>query len=598
MNLPDTLLAEDRNEARHHRQAAELVLRSGQARIVAPHTGSVGDESAVNPSEFLLVFCPWKFDDESAGVVEVLHRPGASPKAQRGYLRFLTVICEIVADFHRHRQVREFRNGIVQWRRFEQFSERVHSSFDLEATAYQIANEGRRFVDCDRVSVLITRGSNCRLVAVSGVDTFNPRSNVIRHLERLAAAVIVGHGSLWHPQDPERLPPETSELLHAYLDDTHSRTLIIVPLQVDDAEQDLGPQHARGVLAVEQFHGELDDGLRARVDMTCRHSALAMRNALELKSIPFVRPLRWLGKARWCLRMRNLPKTLLALLAFIAVVIALAVVQTDFEVEARGKLQPEDLRDVFAPSEGVVIDLRAVHAETVRAGEILAVLRTPELDLEFQRVWGELQTAQKRLTAVEAERLRNPREIDNQQRRRNQLTAEEEELKELVRSLQRQYEMVQEQQAQLEVRSPVDGQVLTWDLTRLLEARPVQRGQVLMSVGTLDGPWVLELEIPDDRIAYVLWAQQESGSELDVNFILATNPGIAYEGSIKNIAGRAEITESGDCAVLATVSINRDEIPELMPGATVVARIYCGRRSIGYVWLHDLFEAVWSWIAF
>jgi hypothetical protein len=47
-----------------------------------------------------------------------------------------------------------------------------------------------------------------------------------------------------------------------------------------------------------------------------------------------------------------------------------------------------------------------------------------------------------------------------------------------------------------------------------------------------------------------------------------------------------------------TVGVDHERIAERAPGAGVVARIHCGRRSVGYVWLHDLIEAVRSRIAF
>ena len=34
------------------------------------------------------------------------------------------------------------------------------------------------------------------------------------------------------------------------------------------------------------------------------------------------------------------------------------------------------------------------------------------------------------------------------------------------------------------------------------------------------------------------------------------------------------------------------------PGASVTAKVHCGRRSIGYVWLHDLFEWFQSRVLF
>ena len=44
--------------------------------------------------------------------------------------------------------------------------------------------------------------------------------------------------------------------------------------------------------------------------------------------------------------------------------------------------------------------------------------------------------------------------------------------------------------------------------------------------------------------------------------------------------------------VLVTVRINRDQIPQLRPGATVLPKIHCGRKPIGYVWFHDLWDAL------
>jgi len=602
-NLAETRLEENADDRWCHYQLVESVLQTGKGRLVAPRSGPAVENRTQNPTEFLLVLCPWRADDLSAGVLEVFQRPGTSPAAQRGYLQFLSLIGELVVDYYRTRQLDRFRQRMTQWGRFEQYAEQVHGSLDLQTIAYQIANEGRRLIGCDRVSVLIERGSRCRLLAISGVDTFNRRANVVGRLERLATAVTAVDEPLWHDERPEERPPAIEEALNAYLDEAHVRVLGVIPLKANAGRQDAGREGSGrssrlGALVVERFQGGLDDDMLAGTGAARKHAALAIQNALELQSVPLLRPLKVLGKARWFVRAKQLPKTIIVLLAAVAAAIALAVVPADFEVEARGELQPLERRDVFAPSDAVVSDLRAAHAKPVRAGDVLLLLRRPELDLEFQRVWGELQTARKQLSTVEAQRLQDSRENTNDWRHHDQRTADEEELKELVRSLQRQYEIVQQQRSELQVRSPIDGEVLTWNLAQLLESRPVQRGQILMSVAQQEGPWVLELQVPDDRIAYVLAAQEQFGSELGVSFILATEPGVTYGGKIEKVAVRTEITESDEPIVLVTVGIDREEIAELMPGATVLARIYCGRRSIGYVWLHDLIEAARRWIMF
>ena len=50
--------------------------------------------------------------------------------------------------------------------------------------------------------------------------------------------------------------------------------------------------------------------------------------------------------------------------------------------------------------------------------------------------------------------------------------------------------------------------------------------------------------------------------------------------------------------VLIKVAVNKDELPQLRPGASVVAKLHCGRESIGYVWFHDLIEFVQAKVLF
>ncbi|OHB83405.1 MAG: hypothetical protein A2V98_06420, partial [Planctomycetes bacterium RBG_16_64_12] len=598
INLPQTIFGESPAGRRRHAQLVEQVLNTGKARLVPPKSGPTDSQQGANPSDFALVLGPWRLGEASAGVVEVFQRPGASPSAQQGYLRFVTVICELVTDFHRNLQLRGLRQRIEQFGRFERFSERVHGSLNLTTTAYQIANEGRGFIGCDRVSVAVIRGSKCRLLAISGVDRFDRRANVVRQLERLSKAVTAIGEPLWYTGAADELPPEIEKPLNAYVDESHVRTLVILPLKTPQGEELAEQPKVLGTLVVERFLGGLDERLRGAITAVRGHSELALLNAMEVQGAPLLGLMRALGKARWFVRAKHLGKTGIALLGVAAVATALTTVPADFAIEARGELQPLKRRDIFAPSAGVISDLRVQHAEQVRADQVLLVMREPELDFEFKRVWGELQTARKKLVAAEAERLQNPRESAEERRRHSQLTAREEELRESISSLQEQYEILEQQQSELMVRSPMDGEVLTWDLKQLLEARPVSRGQILLTVADRQGPWVLELRIPDDRIAPVLAAQQESGDNLDVSFVLATDPGVKLRGTIDRVGIRTEVNNTEGAFVLATADINRDEIPELVPGGTVVAKVHCGRRPIGYVWFHDLWEAVQSWVLF
>src|SRR5439155_1736047 len=49
------------------------------------------------------------------------------------------------------------------WAQLESFSRAVHAGLNPRETAYTIANEGRRLIGCDRLSVAILRGATARV---------------------------------------------------------------------------------------------------------------------------------------------------------------------------------------------------------------------------------------------------------------------------------------------------------------------------------------------------------------------------------------------------------------------------------------------------
>jgi len=213
-----------------------------------------------------------------------------------------------------------------------------------------------------------------------------------------------------------------------------------------------------------------------------------------------------------------------------------------------------------------------------------------QLDFEWSRVLGELATARKRLATVQASRLDLSPQTAADREKYNQLTAEEEEVQELLKGLEQQHEVLKAQREELVVKSPLTGQVVTWNVRQTLEARPVQRGQVLLQVADLAGPWVLDVEVPDERIGHVLRAQSALRPDLDVWFMLATEPGALYHGSIEKVALSTDVRPPEKANVTVTVKIEETRLPRLRPGATAVSQIGCGRRSLGFVWFHRVWE--------
>jgi hypothetical protein len=609
INLQQTRLADDEEGQRRHSRLLYKALADGQGMLVPPHSGSGEEGEAGNPTEFLLVIGPLGTDLEKVGLVEIFQRSDTAANVQDGYLRFLLQMCKLAAGFLKSHQLRHLSDRQVLWSRLEEFARGVHASLEPIQTAYTIANEGRRLIECDRVSVAIRRGKRCTIEAVSGQDVFDKRSNTVRLLGRLATAVVATGDPVWYAGDTRDLAPQVEDALQEYVDEAHSKMIAVLPLGRPKPDHEAEPDEREaaeppiGALVVEQIEdNRVAPALAQRIDVVCRHSSSALANAMEHQGL-FLMPLwRMIGKSRVLVKARTLPKTLMVAGGVLLVLLVMLVWPARFELYSKGTLEPVDRQDVFAAVDGEVVQIGEPghpieHGTQVRKDQLLVKLRNTQIEVERAKIEGDRDVARQRVRSLQ--QLLDNRSLrpDEQQRVAGELA----EAGVTLRSLDAQREIYKEKMKDLEVRSPIDGLVVTWDLENRLLHRPVQRGQVLLRVANPDGPWQLELHMSEDRMGHVARAQQAIEPALPVSYMLATHPGTTRQGTVGEVAGGADIrtAEEGN-TVLIKVAIDRDDVADAdrRPGATVNAKVYCGQRSLAYVWFHDLVAFVQSRILF
>jgi hypothetical protein len=112
-----------------------------------------------------------------------------------------------------------------------------------------------------------------------------------------------------------------------------------------------------------------------------------------------------------------------------------------------------------------------------------------------------------------------------------------------------------------------------------------------MRVADVTGPWKLELELPEHRLEHVRTALASGQSALDVRFLIGASPSRAHWAELESIAGASQIDDSGRSYIPLRASVQDAGGFSARPGATVQAKIHCGRRSLAFVWLHDAWEA-------
>src|SRR3954470_19366051 len=603
-----------------HVQMLGEVAHEGNVVTIGPQS-HFKNSSAVNSTDHVIVFAPVKSrpprpNGESGGAIAVVGlwmRPDASPATYRGCEQFLMGMCEIAADYHAFEERRRLLDEDHHRTELLELGRRVHNQLRLSATAYEVANEGRRILDCDRLSVLISRGRRCRLLATSGVSQFERRSGTARRLQKIAELIRrTDEPAFYSDGESDALPP-VADAIERHVAESHARHLAAIPVRWPEKRADEKPLDKKRslgrrpvfVLIAEQYDAREGELRRDRLVEVADVCPTALYNAREADRLPlrwFVRPLGKLTNAV----AAHVPITLFVIAAIAAAVTALVVVPADFNIEAPGVLQPVVRRDVFAPRSGIVDEVLVQHNAMVTKGQPIVRMRDPALELELKRVDGEMETAQKQLDAVRATKtnraVRDPTPIDSYR-----LSAEERELEQKLANSRRELELLQHERDQLVVTSPISGRVLTWDVGHQLLARPVERGEVLVTVADLSADWQLELDVPDERIGYILAAQNEMKPDLPVRFRLSSEERAEHVGKIAEVCQTANVapekTSRPKPTILTKVAFDTPELMkavggELRPGVSARAQIECGQRPLGYVWLHDIWDAAIQWWQF
>jgi len=544
-------------------------------------------------------------ETDVSGLVQIFEGPAAPLEGRSERLRILEQICGLATRFWQQRQARAIQQEPSPGTSAaEQWSLAVHDSLYTSEVAFIAANECRRALGVDRVTVAERHGPGVRILAVSGQPSVNARSNVVRLLTRLTEQVLDTGEKLTFTGDSRNLPPQIERLLADYLHESRSRAVIVLPVSGPPPREDphapagatLGKAPAKpapvGVLIVEQIsETPLPSDLDARLDRVAPHVGLALRNAQSHDRV-FLMPLwEFLGDWKARLKGRRLAQVGAVLAAVVFVVLALLLVPWDYRVVGKGRMMPIDRRAIFAPWDGEVDSLSARSGQSVKQGDLLIQLKNDELRAKLLAQNNLVLEKKKQSASIQAQ-LSDPATATNPATEIElrgkflQLGVEIEGAQDQVASLQRQVDA-------LTVRSPIDGVVATFRIEELLRQRPVKRGELLVEVMNPDGPWRLELDVPENRLGHILQAQRNrDDARLPVRYRLATATESTYDGLLDSISTRSAVSETEGSVVPLFAALSEPTPPAPRIGADVTAKIDCGKKSLGYVLFGDVIEFV------
>ncbi|MFO0879168.1 MAG: GAF domain-containing protein [Gemmataceae bacterium] len=635
INLQQVLDVNSEEARASHDALLRAAFTNGQPIDLPPHStvgpSEPGKPAPGNPTGAILLMVPIRQQEQVIGIIEIFQGPNRPKQAIPGFLQYMQLMADLAGRYQRNQMVNTLAGQQQLWTQLEAFTRTIHGSLNPTEVAIQVANEGRRLIECDRVCVAVRRGGEkATIEAVSGTDIVEHRSNLIRYMRKLSDAVLNwGEKLVFDGNRDDSLPPKVLEALDLYLGEAHSKMLVVMPLR-DEREGDgkekpkLPP---RSALIMECFETPTDPAQTiARLDIIARHSSSALFNSIEHRRIPMRFLWMPLAKLQEGLGGKTKSIVLASVVGVSLLGACLYALPYELKMEAKGKVMPVARRTVYVPAPGTIERFEVQPNEYVLEGRSLALLYDSTLFQKYNTLLAEMKAAEQE--ANDAESRVERESVESERRRiRSQaaLRRADQESKRLeINELVKRTNMLRARPGYFALLAPPmtseERRMVTEPRWLVLTSNfqekrgsEVKPNEPIMRLGVKEGPQEIEMKIPQKHIGQVLRAFEHMKTDkLMVDFLLLGSTMTLYKGVLHRdrIAGEAtpnmEDSQDPEPFVLAYVDIEDPKIPEgyrapreqLTSGTEVRAKILCGPARSGYALFYGVWEFVYEKVIF
>ena len=552
--LPAAVWPEGAGKLDNLGRAAQKALQAGEAVLLAGEEGQGSGRPRVAH--------PLLTEGKAWGVVvlEVESRP---EERLRGVMRGLQASSGWLRKLDPHRRAAIADEGDEGARLVLESIAVLAEKDGFKAAALGLAIRLEKELECERVSVGAMKKSRVTAVAVSTSPQFVQKTNLVRSIESAMEEACDQETTVQHPV-PEDAPFVASIAHRAHARAYGHRSILSVPFDRSGAivgaitlERPEGhPFTEAEVLAVEAVAAlagpQLDLAMREDrwIGTKVRESATAGLKAL-------------LGPRKRALR--------LALTMLVGAFVFVALWQTDYRVSSDVYLEPQRQLLVATPTQGYVLEAPARAGDIVSKGDLLYRLDDTDLRLERDRlVSEEAQIAKRHLQAMAGGTSSEVRIFAAQ-----------------LDQIRAQITLAREQLARVQVQSPMDGVIVSGDLTQSIGA-PLERGEIVYSIAPLDDFRVV-LQVEDSDIDECAVGQQAA-------IVLTAMPNRELRATVTKVTP-VSASEEGMTYFRVEASLD-SEVPReiLRPGMEGVGKVSVGRRSLLWTWSHstvDWFRLFW-----
>jgi RND family efflux transporter MFP subunit len=423
----------------------------------------------------------------------------------------------------------------------------AHARFDAAAAA--VVDQLVLMLPCERVSLGLYIGGRLRIVAISGAADVREKHNAVARIAAAMTEALDQRLAVVHPLPSGASPAIT--LAHQDLSQSNGHAAIYtVPVATR--------HEMLGALLFERR-----GGFDTRTLETAKDAAMFAGPLLALKQRADDRMGQRVAQAlrpgaRRPFGGTGVPITRAIAAASLLGLAALALLPVTHRVVAAARVEGAVQQVIAAPVDGFVGAVSVRPGETVKAGQVLLALDARELTLERDKWTAEMAQLDKQYREALSKDEAAPIMIARAK----------------LEQAQSQHELALGQLERATLRAPIDGIVLSGDLTQSVGA-PLKRGQELMTIAP-DRGWRIVAEVDEQEIGAL---REGQGAQVLFAAVAGAEPLRYAVTRIAPVATQAEGRNVFEVEGLPPAQANA-----LRPGMRGVARIEVGEKALGAIW--------------
>ena len=476
-------------------------------------------------------------------------------QAETRHLWLLTLLANTLAGWLKLRATENLEQRLTQNGRLLSAIAAISSATNIQCAAIAAVNHLKLLFNANHVYLSLRKcqSSPAELAAISDVEEFSTSARSISVVNQLCRNFDSSLESQYFCTTQSIADqPELEAILREFGELTHSNNCWVLPLVVNGAS----------VGSVLVLANELPDTasqitIAAQIDLLAKQiESVQRKHDSALVSL-------W-NRCRVKLRenvIRNAMLTGVGLLVILLVPIP-------FRLTCDSIVQPVSRRFVTAPFEGRLEKTLAKSGDVVAAGDLLARMDAQSIRFELSGLAAELAAAEKKRDQALAQKDIATGQIQKSEANR----------------IRAQIEQAEKNLRDLEIRSPIDGLVVSGDLDQV-EGATLQLGQNLFEIGPLE-KMLVEVEVLEDQVRFV-----HAQSPVSIKF--NAYPFRTWTGIVKKVHRRSEIIDNQN-VFIAEVEIDNAS-GELQPGMQGHAKVSSGWAAIGWILLHRTWDNVRYW---